>query len=210
MDQAFGEGIVSPDDTPMSIWLSYLKEIFVKSNFIVNFTPSSLYNENYKTIVNKTSDIKIINDIYSYLKSLSFENLLSLQVMNINFGNIQLSVNDFKSVDTLNISSNEITIQFYETLNLPIYKTFSLIRNKIKDKTIKFKTKYMFNDISISIFKTVDDIESKSITNIETITFYNCIPTKISLNSSPNLEDVNIYITNVTFVFDYFTNDISS
>jgi len=78
MDQAFGEGIVSPDDTPMSIWLSYLKEIFVKSNFIVNFTPSSLYNENYKTIVNKTSDIKIINDIYSYLKSLSFENLLSL------------------------------------------------------------------------------------------------------------------------------------
>jgi len=68
----------------------------------------------------------------------------------------------------------------------------------------------MFNDISISIFKTVDDIESKSITNIETITFYNCIPTKISLNSSPNLEDVNIYITNVTFVFDYFTNDISS
>ncbi len=187
------------------------KEIFITSNFIVEFSPSSKYEGIYKSIIEQlnsyTTISSIINDIYTYLVTLNFSKLLNLQVMSVSFGNLQLSVDDNNSVNTLNLSSNEITVQFLENFNLPIYKTFYLMREKIRTKKIIYKNDYSFDKISVSIFKTVESSITDSLTSeSETFTFINCIPKNISLNTNPKIDESSIFTTSVTFTFDYFTN----
>lgn len=86
---------------------------FINTNFIIKFKTPQIYDEYFKKYY--TSDIEPRIDFNTYL---------SYVYENIEIPELVLSENSDYVIQTSKMSSNEITISFFEQLTLPVFKVF--------------------------------------------------------------------------------------